>query len=56
VKSVVKSMSSKVKLSSTGLIGGVKRYNQYKDLDAGRDIVVATPGRVLQFKKASKGD
>lgn len=45
----IKSYSNKLQLSHTTIFGGVSQHNQVKDLQRGVDILVATPGRLLDL-------
>ena len=42
-------------LRVTGVFGGVGKYEQIRELKAGSEIVVGTPGRLLELIGASKG-
>ena len=44
--------SSKVK--STCVFGGAPKFPQLRDLERGAEIVIATPGRLLDFLEAGK--
>uniref|UniRef100_A0A6G1S5H1 RNA helicase n=1 Tax=Aceria tosichella TaxID=561515 RepID=A0A6G1S5H1_9ACAR len=46
-----KKFSSSYKLSVVCAYGGGSRYEQTKDLEAGAEIVVATPGRIIDLIK-----
>ena len=41
-------------LRCTGVFGGVGKYEQYKELKAGAEVVVGTPGRLLELLKDKK--
>ena len=39
----------------TAVFGGVGKYEQFKELKAGSEVVVGTPGRLLELIKAKGG-
>lgn len=47
-----KKFSSSYKLSAVCAYGGGSRYEQSKDLETGAEIVVATPGRIIDLIKS----
>eukprot|EP00607_Mallomonas_marina_P003449 CAMPEP_0182431642 /NCGR_PEP_ID=MMETSP1167-20130531/50804_1 /TAXON_ID=2988 /ORGANISM="Mallomonas Sp, Strain CCMP3275" /LENGTH=190 /DNA_ID=CAMNT_0024618225 /DNA_START=208 /DNA_END=780 /DNA_ORIENTATION=+ len=51
VLSVIKSLSHYAKISSTAVLGGEQYTLQKKSLDRLLDIVVASPGRLVQHKE-----
>jgi ATP-dependent RNA helicase RhlE len=50
----LKSYGQYLPLKSTGIFGGVSQFNQEKELSRGVDIVVATPGRLLDLIQQQK--
>ena len=42
-------------LRCTAVFGGVGKYEQYKELKAGAELVIGTPGRMLELMKDRKG-
>jgi superfamily II DNA/RNA helicase len=51
ISSVLKSLSHTIKVSSQAIIGGEEKGKQRKQLQREVDVVVATPGRLLQHWK-----
>lgn len=49
IQSEVMKFTSSSKIRSTAVFGGVSRYGQASDLRRGVEILVATPGRLLDF-------
>jgi len=51
----VRKLGKGVGVRCAGLFGGVSKFEQFKELKGGAEVVVGTPGRLLEMCKAKGG-
>lgn len=54
IVTVAQEFGSSSKIKSTCVFGGAPKFPQLRDLERGSEIVIATPGRLLDFLEAGK--
>lgn len=54
IKEVAEDFGNTSGIRNTCIFGGAKRINQARDLERGVEIVIATPGRLLDFLECGK--